>query len=334
MRCNYCEFRCELIGENYGRCQMYAEKDGQIIERFPNMWSIGGAGLIETVPFYHIYPGSRSFVIGSASCNFTCRYCSNAYIAKEKPEASMDRLEEIPPKELVATAKKLGCANIVFNVNEPTVSLLSLSALSKEAKAEGVPMGCLTNAYMTEEAAELMLSVFSFFNVGFKGLSPEFNQSCIGIPSVKPVLRNLRRLSESAHVEIVTPIIQGTNDHEINEMAEIISGINKEIPWHIFRLLPEAEMKGENYPGIEAVNNALMEARQKLPYLYFHNFVGSDWVDTLCPECGAAVIERISLGCGGDKLKKVLCDEGRCPECGANILLIEKKIIETEVAIA
>lgn len=334
MRCNYCEFRCELSGENYGRCRMYAEKNNSVVERFPNMWSVGGAGRIETVPFYHIYPGSRSFVIGSASCNFTCRYCSNAHIAKENPDTAIDRLEEIPPRELVATAKKLGCESIIFNINEPSVSMLSLSELSREAKAEGIHMGCLTNAYTTEESTELLASIFSFFNVGLKGLSADFNQTCIGIPSVKPVLRNLRRLAENAHVEIVTPIIQGMNDHEIDEMASIIYDINNEIPWHIFRLLPEAEMKDAAYPGIETVNNTLINARQKLPYIYFHNFVGSDWVDTLCPDCGAVAIERLSLGCGGDKLKNIFCLDGKCPQCGRSILLIENKIKETEVAIA
>ena len=334
MNCNYCELRCDLYGDHYGVCRMYAEKNGSIVERFPNMWSVGGAGRIESVPFYHIYPGSRCFIIGTASCNFNCRYCSNAHIAKENPDTTIDRLEEIPPRELVASAKKLGCKSIIFNVNEPTVSLQSLTELSREAKAEGLPMGCLTNGYSTEESTELMISIFSFFNIGLKGLSNDFNRRCLGVPSVEPVLRNIKRFAKTGHVEIVTPVIEGMNDNEIDEMASIIHNIDKEIPWHIFRLLPEDEMKDMKYPNINVINDALEGARKKLSYLYFHNFVGSDWVNTLCPKCGVVVIERLSLGCGGDKLKNVFCADGVCPECGHEILLVENETKQVEVAIA
>jgi len=99
--------------------------------------------------------------------------------------------------------------------------------------------------------------------------------------------------------------------------------VDPRIPWHVLRLLPEDEMKNAEYPNIAAIDAALQSAKKKLPYVYFHNFVGSEWVNTLCPGCGSIVIERLSLGCGGDKLKKVFCDEdGKCPECGRGIKLL------------
>jgi pyruvate formate lyase activating enzyme len=322
MRCNYCEWRCELSGWMLGVCRMYEERDGAITERFPHMWSGYGASRIESIPLYHAYPGSRSLVIGTSGCNFNCKYCSNAFIAKEDPAGVQDTMEELSSAELVAMAKKLGCENTVFNVNEPTVSLPSLMDLAEEAQKAGMPMGCLTNAYTTEESTETLASVFSFFNIGLKGLSDGFNRECIGIPSVEPILRNIRRLATTSHVEVITPVIQGVNDNELDDMADFIAGIDNEIPWHVFRLLPEHRMKDARYPNIEAVNAALESARKRLPYIYFHNFVGSDWVDTLCPDCGAKVIERFSLGCGGDMLRQVLCEDGTCQECGREIRLL------------
>ena len=56
--------------------------------------------------------------------------------------------------------------------------------------------------------------------------------------------------------------------------------------------------------------------RSRLDYVYFHNFVGSEWVNSACPACGRVVIERISLGCGGDKLDRFHCIDNRCPGCG------------------
>lgn len=322
MRCFYCERRCQLEDGSSGRCRAYKEEDGRVVERFPNAWSSCGTSRIESVPLYHAYPGSRSLVIGTAGCNFDCRYCSNAFIAKEDPERWQGAMIRLEPRQLVEAALKLGCQNIVFDVNEPTLSLPSLAEVSVQARRAGLPMGCLTNAYTTEEATELLAGVFSFFNISLKGLSDAFNREFIGIPSAAPVLRNIRRLAETSHVEVATPVIQSVNDDELDDIARFIADIDPAIPWHVFRLLPEHQMKEARYPNIEAVDWALASARKRLHYLYFHNFVGSDWVDTFCPDCGALAIERFSLGCGGDMLRRNLCEEGRCPACGRVIPLL------------
>jgi pyruvate-formate lyase-activating enzyme len=305
---------------------MYIEQEGVIKERFPNRWCSYGVSRIESIPFYHAYPGSRSMVIGTSSCNLSCRYCSNAYIAKEDPEKMQDRMYDLSPQELIQMAQKLGCHNIVFSINEPTVSLPTLLNVVEEAKTAGIPLGCLTNAYTTEESTELMSSVFSFFNIGLKGLSMEFNRDYIGIPSSEPILRNIRRLARTGHVEVTTPIIQSVNDGEIDEMVQFLVSVDREIPWHVFRLLPEHQMKDVQYPNIEVIQQTLKSVRKKLPYIYFHNFVGSDWVNTLCPNCGSEVIERFSLGCGGDRLNRFLCDDNLCPNCHQEIKLLGGKV--------
>ena len=315
MRCDYCEWRCELAGGRLGVCRSYREEGGAIMERFPQAWSSCGTSRIEAIPLYHVLPGSRTFVIGTAGCNFNCRYCSNAFVARADPaglQASMTRLD---PGDLVGAALKLDCQALVFDVNEPTLALPTLAEVAREARRAGLPMGCLTNAYTTEASTELLAGIFSFFNISLKGLSKSFNRDYIGIPSAEPVLRNIRRLAETNHVEVSTPVIQTVNDEDLDGIAEFIAGVDPGIPWHVFRLLPEHRMKDAHYPSIEAIDRALVAARRRLPYLYFHNFVGSDWVDTLCPECGAVVIERFSLGCGGDVLRRVLGEAGRCPVC-------------------
>ena len=81
-------------------------------------------------------------------------------------------------------------------------------------------------------------------------------------------------------------------------------------------------MKTAEYPSIEAINASLDSARGLLANVYFHNFVGSDWVNTHCPGCGRDVIERISLGCGGDKLDCFGCPDNRCRDCGRAIRML------------
>jgi pyruvate-formate lyase-activating enzyme len=300
---------------------MYTVSGSALVERFPCSWSSCGASVVEAAPFYHAYPGARCLFVGTTGCNFRCRYCSNAHVAKEDPLAQQDRMYHLAPQELVSMARKLRCRCIVFNVNEPAVSIPSLVEVAREARAAAIPMGCLTNGYTTVDSTGILASVFSFFNISLKGVSDDFNRSFIGIDSVEPVLRNIRLLAREHHVEITTPVIPGGNDHEIDAMAGIIAEIDREIPWHVFRLLPEDEMKDAEYPDIRDIDEALRSARRRLPFVYFHNFVGSEWVDTLCPGCGAIVIERHSLGCGGDRLNRLLCPDGVCRACGSRIRL-------------
>ncbi|HEX9022662.1 MAG TPA: radical SAM protein [Geobacteraceae bacterium] len=322
MRCSYCERRCRLGEDSFGLCGMYYAKDGEIRERYPNRWSGYTVSRIESIPFYHAYPGSRTLAVGTFGCNFRCRYCSNGFIALDDPGKNEDRMFHLTPSALVATAKKLGCHNMVFNVNEPAVSLPTLMGVAVEARKAGIPMGCLTNGYTTEESTELLASIFSFVNIGLKGFSDAFYREYTGIRDLTPVLRNIRLLAERCHLEVITPVIHGANDDRLDEMARFLAGINKHIPWHVFRLLPEHEMKESEYPSIEGINRALDTARKELDHIYFHNFVGSDWVDTACPACGTVVIERFSLGCGGDRLNTFLCRENSCPACGEEILLL------------
>lgn len=306
---------------------MYYADDQGVRERFPDRWSTYEVSRIESIPFYHVWPGSRCLTIGTSSCNFSCKYCSNAFIAKQNPADVQEKMFSFTAKKLIGMAVKLGCKSIVFNVNEPTVSIPSLQELSREAALAGVQMGCLTNGYSTPEATELLASLFSFFNISLKGLADGFNTDHIGIPSVAPILRTIRRLAGTHHVEVTTPVIQGANDHELDEIARFIADVDAEIPWHVLRLLPEDEMKDAVYPDIERINTKLHSARKQLSYIYFHNFVGSEWVNTLCPGCTTPVIERFSLGCGGDQLQRINGTGDNCPSCGHTIRMLGDTII-------
>lgn len=322
MHCPYCEWRCDLEAGRLGVCRMYLVEHDRVVERFPHRWSTVGVSRVESLPFYHAYPGSRCLTIGTFGCNLLCRYCLNGFVARRDPDDLVDQMMDLGVEEVVSQARKMGCHSIVFNVNEPVVSLPTLVELGRAARAAGLAMGCLTNAYSTEEATEQLTSVFDFFNIGLKGFAPAFHREYIGIPSVEPVLRNIRRLARDCHVEVTTPVIQAVNEDDLDDIAAFLAEVDPNIPWHVFRLLPEHEMQDADYPGIEDISRRLAGFREKLPYVYFHNFVGSDWVNTACPHCGTEVIQRFSLGCGGDRLQRFDCRGRQCPACGYEIRML------------
>lgn len=324
MRCNYCEWRCELKEGNTGVCGAYIMKNGAIKEKLPHYWSSLNVVHIESLPFYHAYPGSRSLSIGSSGCNFDCSYCSNSYIARVSPSELY--LYHLGPKQIIKRVRQAGCHNIVFALNEPIVSLQSLQELGEEAEKAGIPLGCMTNGYMTPESAELLSSICSFINISLKSISSQFYQKYTGISNIEPILRNIIYFADKNHLELTTPIIQSINDHEIDGIAAFIYSVNPQIPWHIFRLLPEYKMKECQPPSINDINTKLEYARELLPYIYFGNFVGSEWVSTLCPGCGKTVIERINLGGCGGKIIGYSLDDNKCPDCGQEIPIYGKRM--------
>ncbi len=325
MKCNYCERKCDL-GRGNSFCGMYQETNGTVAEVYPDLWCTYTASRVESVPFYHAYPGSRSMIIGTAGCNFRCRYCANGFIACQDPSGLQDLMYHFPGEKLVEMAQKLGCHNIVFNVNEPAVSLPSLERVKVYADRAGIPMGCLTNGYTTKESTQLLADIFSFVHVGLKGFSDDFYKKYVGVPSVEPVLRNIRDLARRCHVEVAFPVIENVNDRDLPEVASFISEIRRDIPWHVFRLLPEHQMKTAAYPNIERISEVLASCRDHLDYIYFHNFVGSEWVNTLCPSCGAVAVKRFSLGCSGDQLDQFLARDNACPACGTKIAMLGTKV--------
>lgn len=320
MECPYCERRCQLGEEQLGYCKMYTLSDGKVVELFPHRYSSLFVTHIESVPFYHFQPGSRTLVLGGAGCNFDCQYCSNAYVARSDPEPLLSH--ELSPQRVVALAKQSGCHNLAFAVNEPTVALPTLLELARVAHAEGLPLGVLSNGYMQADAAAAMGEAFRFINISIKAGTDGFYQGYVGVRGKDIVARNLGILAAKTHVEVSTPIVQGLNDADIPELAALIGAVDRRLAWHVFRLLPEYKMASYQRPPIEAVSAALQQARSSLDHIYFDNFVGSRWVSTLCPRCGATAVERINLGgCGAKSLSYGLRG-GCCDRCGLPLPIV------------
>ena len=75
-------------------------------------------------------------------------------------------------------------------------------------------------------------------------------------------------------------------------------------------------MKDMLAPSIEAIEYALQEQENKLAYIYFGNFIGSEWVNTVCPDCGKVLVERINLGGCGAKSLACHLQGDCCPSAG------------------
>ncbi len=185
------------------------------------------------------------------------------------------------------------------------------------------PWGVLPTGIPQRNPHNSWQTSFLLSTLGSKAFSDDFYKKYVGVPSVEPVLRNIRDLARRCHVEVAFPVIENVNDRDLPEVASFISEIRRDIPWHVFRLLPEHQMKTAAYPNIERISEVLASCKDHhLDYIYFHNFVGSEWVNTLCPSCGAVAVKRFSLGCSGDQLDQFLARDNACPACGTKIAML------------
>jgi pyruvate formate lyase activating enzyme len=317
MKCNYCEWRCEMP---VSICRMYKEKDGKFTEIYPHQWTTYYLTSTESIPLFHGWPNNQFLQIGAFNCNAGCAYCINARVAIE-PEKKTFRYH-LTPEQVVKSALKANCSGIHFGVNEVTVNLPSALAVAREAKKHGLVVGCSSNGYFTTEAAAMMLEYFDFFNLSLKSLSDDFYREHLLLESAAPVRRNIEYLASRTHLEITTPVVQTVNDHEIPAIAAYLAAIDPQMPWHIFRLLPEYKMEDRLLPDIQAISDRVRECRNILHNTYFSNYIGSQLINTACPCCGKLLIERISAQSCGAILSGYNMKENICPDCRTEIKMI------------
>ena len=314
MKCSYCEWRCEMP---HSLCRMYTEKDGHIAELYPHQWTTYYLTNTESIPLFHGWPNHQFLQIGAFNCNASCAYCINARVAIE-PEEKTFRFY-LSPERVVEIAQKAGCSGIHFGVNEVTVNLPSALAVAGEAKKKNLVAGCSSNGYFTAEAAELMLASFDFFNISLKSLSDAYYREHVQLKSVAPVLRNIEYLSSRTNLEVTTTVVDDVNDHEIPAIAAYLASIDPQIPWHIFRMLPQHRMEDRLPPDIEKISKMVQECRKILPNVYFGNYIGTRLINTFCPSCGQVLIERICANSCMVMLSDYHLKDNHCPYCGTAI---------------
>jgi pyruvate formate lyase activating enzyme len=319
MNCSFCEFRCDL-SRGGGICKRYKEQDGIVVEREPFQWTVPDIIPIETLPFFHAMPDSLVMRIGTKGCNARCDYCINSHLAIE--DEADRRLECLSPEMLVDQAIMLEARAIVFAMNEVTIFLPSAIAVAEAAHRAGLMVGCLTNAFGTELTARLLAEHMDFINVSLKSSRDDFYRYNLGLPTVQPVLRNIRIFAESSHLEIVTPLANEITTDVLHEIAAFIASVGHHIPWHLMRLFAAYKRDNPEVYDFDASIHFLNEIRKKLQFVYFGSFPGSDWVDTICPNCGGKVIHRISIGACRMQFVSSRMTNCCCAVCGTQIPLV------------
>lgn len=317
VQCHLCAHRCKIAPSKYGVCGVRENRDGTLCTHVYGEAIASHIDPIEKKPLYHFFPGSTSYSIATAGCNFKCGFCQNWQISQaSKGDGSTFSGYELKPAEVVREAKRSGSKSISYTYTEPTIFFEYAYETARIAKNEGIFNNFVTNGYMTKETLETINPYLDACNVDLKSFRDEFYRKECGA-RLDPVLDSIRFMKDlNIWVEVTTLIVPGVNDsdNELKNIAEFIADVDFDMPWHISRFHPDYKFRDYEPTPLKVLNKAKKAGKDAgLRYIYIGNVFGES-SDTLCYNCGNMLIKR--HGFSGEETG---LDASKCSGCGTAI---------------
>ncbi len=296
VQCKNCSHYCILKKGEVGLCGVKENIEGVIYSKNYGKLVALNKDPIEKKPFYHFLPGSKSLSIASAGCPFSCKNCQNFEISQNlKGEKNLG--ESFSPEYIIGKAKELGCQSISYTYTDPITSLEYFLEIMKLAKSAGIKNNWVSAGFFSKESLSTLIPYLNAINVDLKSFSDNFYQEvCSG--RLNPVLKNIEEIAKNKiWTEITTLIIPTLNDSEkeLKKIAQFISEINSEIPWHLSRFSGEISYKLKNLPDtpISKLESAYEIGEEAgLKYIYLGNIPNSRFRNTYCESCKTLNLKR------------------------------------------
>ncbi|HUW91523.1 MAG TPA: AmmeMemoRadiSam system radical SAM enzyme [Bacteroidales bacterium] len=271
---------------------------------------------VEKKPLYHFLPGSAAFSIATAGCNFACLNCQNWTISQTSPDKTKNF--NLPPEEVVASAKANNCKSIAYTYSEPVTFYEYVYETSKIARKEGIKNIMVSNGYINPAPLKELCRYIDGANIDLKSFSDATYLKLNG-GKLQPVLDALKIYrDEGVWLEITNLIIPGYNDSpdEIRLMCKwLFSNGFADTPIHFTRFQPSYKLEHLPPTPLAILNTAAGIAREAgLRYVYVGNVPGSGTDDTVCPSCQQKVVERT----GFRVILNKITSDGKC-SCGTAI---------------
>jgi len=270
--CQVCMHHCSLRNGQRGICRARKNENGTIL--CENYGEITALALdpIEKKPLKMFYPGSMILSAGSFGCNLRCPFCQNYEISMTgKKEADTRYLSPQALTDIAMEYQVQGNIGVAFTYNEPLVGWEYVRDTAALVKKAGMKNVLVTNGTASIQILNEILPYIDAMNIDLKGFSKKYYQKLRG--NLATVKQFIIRSAEMCHVELTTLIVPGENDDiaQMEEEAEWIASVKKEIPLHITRFFPWYRMKDRKATEIEHIYRLADAARKHLDYVFIGN---------------------------------------------------------------
>ena len=317
VRCSLCNHRCVIKEGAKGICGVRENREGSLISLVYGKVIARHVDPIEKKPLFHFLPGSRSYSIATAGCNFKCLFCQNADISQMPSDHNRIWGEDMTPDMIVDDAAATRSATIAYTYTEPTIYFELALDTARLAAKRGVRNIFVSNGYMTEECLKEIYPDLHGANVDLKAFSDTFYKEQCGA-RLDPVLKTLETMKRMGiWLEVTTLLIPGLNDskEQLEGLAGFLTALDPFIPWHVSRFHPTYRLTSIPPTPPETIRRAREIGYEAgLKYVYTGNLPGDKGEKTLCHECGKVLIDR-----HGFCVTKNAIKGQHCPWCSAKI---------------
>ncbi|MEW6184503.1 MAG: AmmeMemoRadiSam system radical SAM enzyme [Thermodesulfobacteriota bacterium] len=317
VHCRVCNHHCLIKEGRRGICGVRENRQGILYSLVYGKPIAAHVDPIEKKPLFHFLPGSQSFSLATAGCNFRCRFCQNADISQVRDLQEIPG-KEVAPEEIVTAALKAHCRSISYTYTEPTIFFEYARDIALLAETRGLKNVFVSNGYMSREVLETLHPHLHAVNVDLKAFQDTFYKQQCGA-RLEPVLETLRIMKRlGIWVEVTTLIIPTLNDskEELEALAKFIQEeLGAETPWHISRFHPTFQLNDLPPTPVKTLQQAWEIGKAAgLRYVYTGNVPGDAAEKTYCHHCGHLLLDRFGFSVLKNNLK-----EGRCPQCGTTM---------------
>lgn len=315
--CQLCPHYCWIDPGKRGICQVRQNRGGSLYTLVFGRTVTQNVDGIEKKPLFHFYPDSNTYSLATAGCNFHCPYCTNWQVSQLSTEAFVQMGIETSPEQIVAAALDARCRSIAYTYVEPTIFFEYSHDIARLAQKSGLLNVFKTNGFMSREMLACCQSYLDAANVDLKAFRDKTYHYFGG--RLQPVLDSLKFIkTQGIWLEVTTVVIPGINDQpgELDDIAQFIAQeLGVDTPWHITRFFPAYKLESIPPTPLETLYQARdIGFRAGLQYVYLQNVLASGKQDTVCPHCGAVVIQR-----RGFQLLDNRLHNHRCPCCQGKI---------------
>ncbi len=313
--CTLCGFQCKLNEGEKGVCGVRKNRGGILYSLNYGKVVALHADPVEKKPLFHLLPGTKTFSLACAGCNFSCSNCQNWEISQNFDE-SVPEIDS--PLRIVQEAIEKGCRSISYTYTEPTIYAETAIEIAKLAKKEGLLNIFVTNGYASSELTEAITGTIDAANIDLKFFSyKNYKKVCKGV-SRDIILNNIKEWHKRGiWIEVTSLLIPGLNDseEEVRNIARFLASVSCEIPWHISGFYPMYQMSSTPQTSVESLIKAWKIGKEEgLYYVYMGNRPGFGGEETSCPNCNESLIERYQFQLNANRLKN-----GCCPHCSTPI---------------
>jgi pyruvate formate lyase activating enzyme len=317
VQCYLCNHRCLIKDGLKGICGVRENRGGTLFSLVYGQVIARHVDPIEKKPLFHFLPGSTSYSIATAGCNFKCLFCQNADISQMPQDRNQILGEPMMPEVVLEEALRSRSATISYTYTEPTIFFEFALDIARPAASRGLRNIFVSNGYMTEECLKEIYPNLHGANVDLKGFSDKYYKEVCGA-KLQPVLRTLELMRRmNVWVEVTTLLVPGLNDskEELQQLAKFLVDLDPDMPWHISRFHPTYRLTNVRPTPPESIRKAKdIGYEAGLKYVYTGNLPGDEGEKTFCHQCNELLIDRY-----GFYVRKNVIAEGLCPKCSARI---------------